>query len=123
MRAAIDEIPVTMELPGVTIREVEWGDLHIGVESYNQELDLTPFFRGAPHDMCISSHWGYVISGGFQVRYLDGREETVKAGDVYYLPPQHLVVLQPGTKLVEFSPKDEYAAAMEIVARNLEQTA
>jgi quercetin dioxygenase-like cupin family protein len=123
MRAAIKELPVSFETAGATIREVEWGDMHIGIESHAEALDLTPFFRGAPHDMCVSPHWGYVISGRFRVRYLDGREEECKAGDIYYMPPHHTVTLEPGTLLVEFSPKDEYAATMEIVLRNLEQLA
>jgi hypothetical protein len=38
------------------------------------------------------------------VRYADGSEETVHAGDAYYWPPGHTVWVDEDYEAVEFSP-------------------
>ena len=52
-----------------------------------------------------------------RVRYLD-REEIAEAGDVYYLPPGHAPVMEAGTEVIEFSPKEAYQQTMEVATRN-----
>ena len=94
----------------------------VGFERFRADADATPFFRGLPDDRCQSSHWGYVIAGSLTLRYAD-REETFEAGDAYYAPPGHIPVATEGTELVEFSPADEYAQTMAVVARNLKAAA
>ena len=94
----------------------------VGFERFRADADATPFFRGLPDDRCQSSHWGYVIAGSLTLRYAD-REETFEAGDAYYAPPGHIPVATEGTELVEFSPADEYAQTMAVVARNLNAAA
>jgi hypothetical protein len=91
----------------------------VGFETFRADADATPFFRGLPDDRCQSPHWGYVVSGSLTLRYVD-REETFEAGDAYYAPPGHIPVVSAGTELVEFSPAEEYARTMNVVARNLE---
>ena len=54
-----------------------------------------------------------------RVRYAD-HEEVFEAGDVYYLPPGHVPVIEPGSQIVEFSPKDELAKTAEVVLGNME---
>jgi hypothetical protein len=54
-----------------------------------------------------------------RVRYAD-REEVIEAGDAYYMAPGHSPVMEAGTEIVEFSPKDEYQRTMEVAERNLE---
>jgi mannose-6-phosphate isomerase-like protein (cupin superfamily) len=57
--------------------------------------------------MCQCSHYGNVLRGRMRVRYAD-REEAVEAGDAYYLVPGHAPMMEAGTEIVEFSPKEEY---------------
>src|SRR3712207_2749019 len=84
MHATTHALPVTLAEDGVVIREAEWGDLHIGHETYETAFDVAPLLKGLPDDMCQCPHWGFVIRGRMRVRYPD-REEIAEAGDVYYL--------------------------------------
>jgi hypothetical protein len=43
----------------------------------------------------------------------------VNAGDAYYMPPGHVPIFDEDSEVVEFSPKGEYQAMLEVVARNL----
>jgi quercetin dioxygenase-like cupin family protein len=59
-----------------------------------------------PQNLCQCPHWGTVLKGSINVRYADGREETVRAGDVYYWPPGHTVWVDEDYEAVEFSPSE-----------------
>ena len=111
------ELPVTIEEDGVVIREIEWGDFHIGYETYETAFDVAPLLKGLPDDLCQCPHWGFVIRGRMRIRYRD-REETAEAGDVYYLPPGHAPVMEAGTEVIEFSPKEVFQQTMEVATRN-----
>jgi CspA family cold shock protein len=51
--------------------------------------DLRPLLKGLPDDHCQVPHWGYVLKGSMTIAYADGQEETLRAGDLWYLPPGH----------------------------------
>src|SRR5215211_1222467 len=51
----------------------------VGFESFREDADATPLFKGLPDDRCQSPHWGYVFSGRITLRYAD-REEVCEAG-------------------------------------------
>jgi hypothetical protein len=99
-------------------RYAELDGYTVGFESFREDADGTPLFRGLPDDRCQSPHWGYVVRGRLTFRYAD-REEVYAAGDAYYAPPGHVPVIEAGTDIVEFSPTEEYGRTMEVVARNL----
>ena len=117
MRGSKQDVPTTIEAEEVVIQEAEWGDIHLGFETYNEEFDIAPLLKGLPEDRCQCPHYGYVLKGRMRVRYAD-HEEVVNAGDAYYMAPGHSPILEAGTELVEFSPKEEYQKTMEIVERN-----
>lgn len=119
MHGSVNDIPVTLEVPEVVIQEIEWGDMHIGFETYHQPFDIAPLLKGLPDDRCQCPHWGYVISGEMRVRYA-GREEVVKAGEAYYLAPGHAPIIAAGTRVIEFSPIAPYQVTAETVMRNFE---
>lgn len=118
MHAVRQDLPVTIEEDGIVIREAEWGDVHVGHETYHTAFDVGPLMRGLPDDLCQCPHWGYVITGRMRVRYRD-REEVVEAGSAYYLPPGHAPVMEAGTELIEFSPKEAYQQTAEVATQNL----
>jgi hypothetical protein len=118
MRGSREDLPATMESDEVIVQEAEWGNIHVGFETYNGEFDIAPLLRALPDDMCQCPHYGYVLQGRMRVRYAD-HEEVVEAGDAYYIAPGHAPVMEAGTELVEFSPKDEYQKTMEVAERNL----
>jgi hypothetical protein len=117
MHAVLQDLPITIEEDGVVVRETEWGDIHVGHETYETAFDIGSLLQGLPDDLCQCPHWGFVIRGRMRVRYPD-REETLEAGDVYYLPPGHAPVMEAGTEILEFSPQEPYQQTMEVAARN-----
>ena len=118
MRGSKHDLPVAFDGAGVVSRQAEWGDLNVALETFPAGTDPSPLFKGLPDDRCPCPHWGYVVRGRFRVRYRD-REEVVHAGDAYYMPPGHVPIFEEDTEVVEFSPKGEYQAMLEVVARNL----
>jgi hypothetical protein len=99
-------------------RYEELGGYMVGFETFREEADATPLFKGLPDDRCQSPHWGYVERGRVTFRYAD-RDEVYEAGDAYYAPPGHIPVVESGTDIVEFSPTGDYERTMAVVAENL----
>ena len=99
-------------------RYEELGGYTVGFETFREDADATPLFKGLPDDRCQSPHWGYVARGRVTFRFAEG-DEVYEAGDAYYAPPGHIPVIEAGTEIVEFSPTGEYEATMQVVARNL----
>jgi hypothetical protein len=99
-------------------RYAELGGYTVAFETFREDADGTPLFKGLPGDRCQSPHWGYVVAGEVVFRYAD-HEETYAAGDAYYAPPGHVPVITAGTEIVEFSPTGEYERTMAVVGANL----
>jgi AraC-like ligand binding domain len=85
--------------------------------SIREDWDLAPLLKGLPGDSCQCPHWGYVTAGRMTVRYSD-REEVIKQGDAFYMPPGHVPSAVAGTEIVIFSRQDELAR-MEDAMREL----
>ena len=90
----------------------------VGFETFREDADATPLFKGLPDDRCQSPHWGYVAHGTITFDYGD-RREVYETGDAYYAPPGHIPMITAGTEIIEFSPTEEYARTGQAVARNL----
>ena len=118
MRGSKSDIPVAMDVMGVVVRQLEWGDMNVAFESFPAGLDTEPIFKGLPDDRCQCPHWGYVLKGRIRIRYQD-HDEVITAGDAYYLSPGHLPLMEEDTEIVEFSPLGEYHKTLEVVAKNI----
>jgi hypothetical protein len=118
MRASRDELP---ELLGTAIRGSDWGELRSIVVSMPAGTDARPLFKGLPDDRCPAPHWGYVIKGQIRIIYAD-REEELRAGDLYYLPPGHTAVVEEDFESVEFSPAAAMEQVLDVVKRNAAST-
>ena len=118
MRASLKSLPKVFESEEGSVRGADWGDMHVEVDVFDKEFDVTPFLKGLPNDLDQCPHWGYVIRGGLRVRYPD-REETIREGEAYYIAPNHTLIASAGTECIEFSPKDKFARTMEAVERNM----
>jgi hypothetical protein len=106
-------------MPGFEGRYVEADGHMMGLESFDQAADFTPMYRGLPDDLCQSHHWGYVIKGRMIFHTPDG-DTAFDEGEAYYAGPGHSGEIGlPGTEVIEFSPADEYAQTMAVVAKNL----
>lgn len=99
-------------------RYEELGGYTVAFETFREDADATPLFKGLPDDRCQSEHWGYVIKGSVNFRFAD-HEETYEAGDAYYAPPGHIPVVKAGTETIEFSPTEELGRTMEVLGKNL----
>jgi hypothetical protein len=110
-----------------TVERVNHGPVEVGtaeLDGYSatflhvlHEVDMTRMLRGLPGDVCPCPHWGVVTEGRMVVRYAD-HEEVVGAGDVFYMPPNHIPVYAPGTHLIFFSPSEELKQVDDAIARN-----
>ena len=95
------------------------GGMSIGYLEVPAPTDFTPLFEGLPQDMCNSPHWGYIIEGSIRLKYEDGKEETVEAGEVFYWPAPHTAMVDKSVKLVDFSPDEEFVPLMDHIAEKL----
>ena len=108
-------MPIAMQQDEFVSRQSQWGTMTVAFERAPSGMDSRPLFEGLPGDSCQCPHWGYVISGRMRVIYAD-HEETVNAGEAYYLAPGHNIVCEEAGELVEFSPQGEYQKTMQAVA-------
>jgi quercetin dioxygenase-like cupin family protein len=63
-----------------------------------------------------------VLKGRLTYRFAD-HEETIQAGDAFYLPPGHIPAgNQPDSAIVQFSPTEELRQVEAIIMKNLQAT-
>ena len=89
------------------MHEQEVGDWTVSIESEFTDMDMAPFFKGAPNDQCQATHIGYVLTGKFGVRTAEGVEEIFEAGDAFVIEPGHTPVVFAGSEYVAFTPTEE----------------
>ena len=97
MHKVLGELPTT------------WGGMTAGYMEVPKGTDFTPLLKGLPNDLCHCPHWGYLVKGSVHVRYVDGTEEGVKAGQVFYMPAGHTVWTDEDAAILDFSPEKELA--------------
>lgn len=108
-----EAIPVLMEGEGLRTCSTDQGGMTIGYAEMPAGMDITPALKGLPDDLCQCPHWGYILEGAVQVRYADGSQEIVEAGDVFHWPAGHTAWFDEDTKWVEFSPEGKFKEIMD----------
>ena len=106
MHYQLEAIPADVELEG----------LAAACTRIPKGFDLDSVLRGLPDNMCPCPHWGYMLEGRMLVRYADGSEEVVRAGDVYYVRAGHTAVIEEDTVSLDFSPVGPWRKLMRHVA-------
>lgn len=120
MKTKKEEIPVTMEAPGTTMRaQTGYGGMTVAFNELPAGTDFTPLLAGLPNNSCHCPHWGYVVEGALKLKYDDGTEETVSTGDVFYLPPGHTAIVEKDLKFIDFSPEKELNEVMGHIAKKM----
>src|SRR5207245_5322773 len=76
-------------------RYEELGGYTVGFETFREDADATPLFKGLPDNRCQSPHWGYVAHGRVTFRFAEG-DEVDEAGDASYAPPGHIPGIAAG---------------------------
>lgn len=95
------------------------GGMYVGFVEVPAGADFTPMFKGLPQDMCPSPHWGYLLEGVLHIKYPDGKEDVVKAGEVFYWPAPHTGYAEKSTKFIDFSPEPEFEMVMDHIAEQM----
>jgi hypothetical protein len=104
MKQQLTNLPTRLDAGGVCIQAEDWGDINVARIRFPKGADATPLLEGLPDNLCQCPHWGTVVKGSIHIRFGDGREELVKAGEVYYWPPGHTVWVDEDYEAIEFSP-------------------
>jgi len=108
MRANKNELTKVTDTPNeMTAFEGVWGEMHVEYDIVKKRFDITPVLKGLQNDRCQVPHWGIVTKGQATVKYEDGKEEIIKAGDAYYIPPGHTAIFEAGFEMWEFSPNEK----------------
>ncbi len=117
MRATRDELPILFGEEPATVPGADWRELRSMLVSLPAGTDLGPLLRGLPNDLCPCPHWGYIIKGRIRVTYAD-REEVLRAGDLFDLPPGHTPLVEEDVEFVEFSRPADHDPVLDAVKRN-----
>ena len=112
--ASNDQLPTT----DFGDRSADWGQMTIDFAT-PPPGDLAPLLKGLPDNLCQCPHWGYLFKGRIVVRYAD-REETVEAGQAFYMPPGHAPEALEPLELIQFSPTVELHETMDAMRRNVQ---
>lgn len=112
MKSNVKDLPIAHEALGEMIRGTDFGGMTSAYMEYPAGLDLRPMLVGLESDHCQCPHWGFVIEGSIRVFYQDGTEETVNAGEIYYWPSGHTIVVDQAVRMVEFSPHDQMSKVL-----------
>ena len=119
MHASREDLPIVLEAGPAQVRATDWEDMRVVLVSVPAGTDFGPLLQGLPDDLCPCPHWGYVVKGRLEITHADGRDETLRAGDVYYLPPGHTGVAVEDTEFLEVSPPDEHQRFIDAARENL----
>jgi mannose-6-phosphate isomerase-like protein (cupin superfamily) len=119
MKSNIKEIPIAHESLGEMVRGQDWGGMTSAYMEYPAGLDFTPLLEGLENNYCQCPHWGFVIEGRILVTYQDGSQETVEAGQLYYWPSGHTILVEEAVRMVEFSPHEDMMEVLGNVVGNL----
>lgn len=120
MKISKEAIPVKMESPGTVMRSLPgYGGMTVAFNEMPAGTDIGPLLEGLEHNSCQCPHWGYVVEGAVLIKYDDGTEEKLNAGDVFYLPPGHTAVVEKDLKMIDFSPEAELKLVMDHIEKKL----
>ena len=120
MRITKEDVPVRIDIPGATARQLmNFGDAtgygKISGEYFSlaEGTDITELLKGLEGDLCQCPHWGYILEGKLTVGFADGSKETANGNDMFYWPPGHTVKADLNTEMVLFSPQHEHSQVID----------
>ena len=120
MRMQKQDVPVRIDVPGAVARQQSgfgdasgYGTMAGEYFSLGAGTDIAPLLQGLQDDLCQAPHWGYLLQGELHVTYADGKQETVRGGDLFHWPPGHTVRAGADSEVVLFSPQHEHGAVIE----------
>ena len=126
MRVAKDDVDVKVAIPGAVLRQrLDFGDAtglgRISGEYFSLAagVDTTPLFEGLEGNLCQCPHWGFVLKGVLTTVDATGRQETVRANDLFYWPSGHNVKVSEDAELIMFSPQREHTEVLHHIGEKV----
>ena len=115
-----ENLPVGMKAPKTIMRsKTGLGGMAVAFNEVPAGGDMTALFQGLPENACPAPHWGYILEGSVRIKYVDGRDETVNAGEVFYWPAGHIPFVEKDLKIIDFSPEAEFNQVMEHLGKKM----
>jgi len=100
----------------------DWGNKMCVAHRFAPGADASPALAGLPDGLCPVPHWGYCVKGQLTVRYGDGTEEVLQAGDLFYWPAGHTFFTDDDAgedcEVIEFSELADVKAMQEGAERH-----
>ena len=90
-----------------------WGDMTVAINSMPAGTDLAPLLEGLKNNSCQVPHWGLIKEGVLKLTYDDGSIQTLKTGDLFYMPPGHVGVVVEDLTIMDFSPSKRWGKLMK----------
>lgn len=97
-----------------------WGGMAVAINEIKAGTDFTPLLQGLEDDLCQVPHWGYLEKG--KIRFIDvaNNSETVLAGEVFYMPPGHTLIVDEDARIIDFSPEKQMNELNEFLTKKIE---
>jgi hypothetical protein len=84
-----------------------WGGMTVAINEPKAGTDFSPILKGLKDDLCQVPHWGYLEKGKIRIINSDKKTITVLAGEVFYMPPGHTLIVDEDARIIDFSPEKE----------------
>lgn len=115
MHISLEDFPTDMGINHIN----GWGGMTVGVNEFPAGVDFAPMLEGLKNNSCQVPHWGLVLEGKVRHVYDDGTEAILKKGDLFYMPPGHNLIILENSKILEFSPQEEFHALLQHVQKKM----
>lgn len=96
-----------------------WGGMTVAVNEMPAGTNLAPLLEGLKNNSCQAPHWGMILKGRMNVKYDNGELVTLKAGDLFYMPPGHTATVEEDLKIMDFSPEKEMTEVVDHINKKL----
>lgn len=98
-----------------------WGGMTVAINEPKAGTDFTPILQGLENDLCQVPHWGYLEKG--KIRIIDSRKNTISvvAGEVFYMPPGHTLIVDEDARIIDFSPEKQMKELNTFVENKIAQ--
>ena len=121
MHYTLENLPVIIDAAGTKMQvQHGLGNMAVGYNEFPAMPKTPNLLEGLPNDSCPCPHWGYMLKGSVHIRYDDGEEEVVRAGEVFYYPPGHVGWSDEETAWIEFSPEKEMNMVMDHIGKKMQ---
>jgi quercetin dioxygenase-like cupin family protein len=89
-------------------------------QGFDWVKNVSPLLPGCPV-WSPATHFGFLESGEMGVKFKDGTDKVIKAGEAYFIPPGHLPLMSKSAVMVDFSQDETYTNKQFIAGEKAEE--